>query len=135
MDRIGDQFLSRSALPCDENRGLARCHTRNQPHHLFHLGASVNDIAQGVTFLKPRPQLPVLLNEFRSLEYFLKDEQKLIQIDGLGQIVKGSRLHAGYRRFHRAISCHHHDREVGIEPSTLERRKPRFWHLEVRRMR
>ena len=133
MDRMGNQFLPCAALSTDKDSGLTRCHAADEAHHLLHLRASIDDVMKGIALLKPGPQFLILLDEGGPLYHLLEDEEKFIEIDGLGEVVESPLFHAGHSGLHRSIGGHHDHRKVRIEPSNLlERLKPiEFGHLIV----
>jgi len=63
----------------------------------------------------------------------LEDEEKLFQIDGLGEVVQSSLFHCGHSGLHRSVGGHHHHREIEIELSNLPEglESVEFWHLIV----
>ena len=60
MNRLGDEFLSGSALTPNQYRGLARCHPSHQGKDFEHPTALANDALDTVVHLECFSKLAIL---------------------------------------------------------------------------
>ena len=115
VERAGDHLLARPRLPAQQHAHVAGRDAPDRLVDLLHRGMAPDERAELPHLLEPGPERADLLGEPLGGEGALGEEQRLVEIEGLGQVVVGALLHRLDRRLHRAVRGHDDDLRVGAK--------------------
>ena len=112
MNGLGYQFLTCSAFPCNEDRGIGLCYAGNRVQHIHQSLATSDDVAA-------IERIALFLRWFlwsaRKLECRFDTLQQGGIIPGLRYEIKSSRLHSLYGKLDTSPSGHQYHRCFGTE--------------------
>ena len=117
VDQPGQEFLSRPALPLEEDRGAAGGHPARHVDQALHLRAPVDDP------VGRHPLVPQLLAEDfvlpeqrASLRNAVHEQQEFVEFHGFGDVVEGAGLHRIHGRLDRPVGRDDDDVDLRIDP-------------------
>src|SRR5262249_47760625 len=113
MERARDPFLARSRLATEEHGHVARRHPPDGLVDLLHGRMPPHQRAELPDLLEAVPERGHFLGEPPRGEGPLREQERLVEVEGLGEIVVGALLHRLDRRLHRPVGGHDHHLGIG----------------------
>ncbi len=113
VDCLGDQVLAGSGLALDQHAGVGRGDPLQPLDDLAHLRAVADDALESEPLVQPPLQLDVGSAQPGTLRRLLRDRPKLIDIQGLQQVVERPLLHGLDCRGNRPVTGHQDHFRVG----------------------
>ena len=83
---------------------------------LFHLGRVTNQLAETLLRAQLLAQQPVLGGQLQVLGHASQLQAKLVEVEGLGDVVVSAQLHGLHRGLHRGKTGHHDGDRFGPAP-------------------
>src|SRR5579862_531897 len=100
VNRLGNQLFARAALAGDQNRRLQWRDHRYGAQRRLHLGGTADDVFEAESGADFGTQSFDFADQGGGLDSTLDDEQKLVDIERLGDVVERAQLHGAHRRLH-----------------------------------
>src|SRR3990172_3611095 len=118
VDGAGQDLLSGAALAAQQHRGIVVGDARDQGVDLLHPGVAPHQVLEAVLPRHLGAEVHDLLHELLLLEHALDQGQDLVDVQGLGDVVKGPQLDGLDRRLERLDRRDHDD--VGLVVQLLD---------------
>ena len=133
VNRPRDQFLSRTALPANQNRSICSGHLADQIINLLHCTATTNQQPKSRLLPNLVAKRLILPPQPHRLQYILHQTAQLIHIVGLAQIIVRPRLHRLHGNPLRPIRSNHNNRpRIPLIRQALHQRQPiHLRHLDI----
>jgi len=124
VDQAGNQFLAGAAFALQQNRRPAGGNAAGHIENRIHFRAAVDDAVRGdPLFAELFTEQLVLPEQGPPLGHPVDEEEKLFELDGLGDVIQGARLHRIHGRF---------DGPIGRDDDDVDLRVDAFHFLEDR---
>jgi hypothetical protein len=126
-------FLAGSALAGDENTGAAVGDLPDQGEDFAHGRTRADQVTEGAGLVHRTPQAPVLLLQGAPLDRAIDGDHHRLGLEGLGDIVEGTRPHRLDDRIDASEGRHQHHRGIRAHlPDLTDHLDPRpAGHLDV----
>ena len=112
VQRARHHFLAGAGLAAQQHADVGGRDAADGLVDLLHRRVPAHQRAELPDLLEAGAERGHLLGEAARGEGPLRQQQRLVEIEGLGQVVVGAVLHGGNRRLHRAVGGHDHDLRV-----------------------
>ena len=114
VNRAGHQLLARACLAGDEHGAVGHRHGLEQLEEIAHRPAAADDPGEAVAAFELRPEVGVLGPQPPLLERRLECVEQLVELERLGDEIRGAALDCLDRILHRAVSGDHDADNVGV---------------------
>ena len=113
VERARHHLLAGAGLAAEQHAHVAGGHAADGLVHLLHGGMPPHEGAELPHLPEPGAERRHLLGEPPRGQRPLAEEQRLVDVEGLGEIVVGALLHGRDGRLHGAVGGHDHHEGVG----------------------
>ena len=110
-------FLARPGLAAEEHADVARGHAPDGLVDLLHGRVPPHEGAELPDLLEPRLERGDFLREPARRQRALGEQERLVEVEGLGEVVVGALLHGLDGRLHGAVGGHDHHLGIGALPA------------------
>ena len=117
MNRLGDQFLARSAFAVNQHGRARRRHLADQVEHGQHLVALADDVGKVVALLQGALELDVFFAQAAAFDGLRHLHEQFVVGPRLGDVILRAALERGPRHVDRAVGGDQDDGKIRIAPA------------------